>query len=83
MQVWYTRLKDACAAAADAKGKRPPRLVVDVGANFGYYSLYAAAMGCRCALQDPPPHLPWAVFFYFCFSQLDGACVPSWSEFHF
>ena len=54
MQVWYTRLKDVCAAAADAKGKRPPRLVADVGANFGYYSLYAAAMGCRCALPRSP-----------------------------
>ncbi len=40
-------MKDACAAKPDAAGKRPPRLVADVGANFGYYSLYAASMGCR------------------------------------
>lgn len=40
-------MKDACAAKPDKAGKRPPRLVADVGANFGYYSLYAASMGCR------------------------------------
>ena len=28
------------------------RLVVDIGANFGYYSLYAAAHGCRCSHVD-------------------------------
>lgn len=28
-------------------GKAGRRLVVDIGANFGYYSLYAAAHGCR------------------------------------
>jgi len=53
--VWYTRLKDACAAKPDAAGRRPPRLVADVGANFGYYSLYAASLGCRRA-----PALPQA-----------------------
>lgn len=28
-------------------GDTEKRLVVDIGANFGYYSLYAAAHGCR------------------------------------
>ncbi|KAK9842464.1 hypothetical protein WJX81_001323 [Elliptochloris bilobata] len=54
-QIWYTRLKEACAAKPDAAGKRPPRLVADVGANFGYYSLYAATMGCRVLAWEPVP----------------------------
>ena len=28
------------------------RLVADVGANFGYYSLYAAAHGCRYIVRS-------------------------------
>ena len=33
----------------------PPPLVLDVGANFGYYSLYAAALGCRAIAWEPVP----------------------------
>ena len=47
-QVWYFRLKDQCIKADGSRG-----LVVDVGGNFGWYSLFAAAMGCRW-----PPCLP-------------------------
>ena len=61
-QVWYTILKQGCTETIrDAprpgvpeKGRQQQadsavqrRLVADVGANFGYYSLYAAAHGCR------------------------------------
>ena len=63
-QIWYTRLKDACAAKPDKAGKRPPRLVADVGANFGYYSLYAASMGCRRAREQH--ELPDAVQRHLC-----------------
>ncbi len=32
-----------------------PPLVVDVGAHIGYFSLYAAAMGCRVLAFEPVP----------------------------
>ena len=35
------------------------RLVADVGANFGYYSLYAAAHGCRYFVRS----LAWDCLF--------------------
>ena len=40
VQVWYYRLKRACVRADGSRG-----LVVDVGGNFGWYSLFAAALG--------------------------------------
>jgi len=40
VQVWYYRLKRACVRADGGRG-----LVVDVGGNFGWYSLFAAALG--------------------------------------
>ncbi|EIE24267.1 hypothetical protein COCSUDRAFT_65824 [Coccomyxa subellipsoidea C-169] len=58
-QVWYTRLNGQCVekgggsghpgkgAERSVSGRAGRRLVVDIGANFGYYSLYAAAHGCR------------------------------------
>jgi hypothetical protein len=65
-QVWYTLLSGKCTEVVreqpllgvPEKGRQAPRepqrvrrrLVADVGANFGYYSLYAAAHGCRRAL---------------------------------
>ena len=39
-------LKSACAT-------RPPPLVLDVGANLGYFSLLAAAHGCRVRAYEP------------------------------
>ena len=30
-------------------------LMLDVGANFGYYSFYAAKMGCRVVAWEPIP----------------------------
>ena len=50
-QVWYYRLKRACIRADGSRG-----LVVDVGGNFGWYSLFAAAMGCRVIAWEPVPH---------------------------
>lgn len=47
----YRLLKQGCL---DSAGNR--RLVLDVGANFGYYTLLAATMGCRqerCPLIRP------------------------------
>lgn len=49
-QVWYYRLKDQCIKADGSRG-----LVVDVGGNFGWYSLFAAAMGCRVVAWEPVP----------------------------
>ncbi len=48
-QVFHNVLKSSCVRA---DGKR--NLVLDVGANFGYYSLYAASMGCRSVVTLTP-----------------------------
>lgn len=50
-QVWYHRLKGQCVRGDGSRG-----LVVDVGGNFGWYSLFAAAMGCRVVAWEPVPH---------------------------
>lgn len=42
-QMWYLALRDKCIQPG---GQRA--LVLDVGANFGWYSIYAAMLGCRC-----------------------------------
>lgn len=44
-QMWYLALKDHCV---QPDGQRA--LVLDVGANFGWYSIYAAKLGCRYRL---------------------------------
>jgi len=33
----------------------PNALVVDVGANIGYFALYAAKFGCRVEAYEPTP----------------------------
>ena len=51
LQVWYSILKGQCVpAVAQSTAPLLPQhgLVLDVGSNFGYYALYAAAHGCRC-----------------------------------
>ncbi|PRW60388.1 A disintegrin and metallo ase with thrombospondin motifs 12 [Chlorella sorokiniana] len=48
--AWHTLLSAGCRGPG---GER--RLVVDVGANFGYYSLLAASMGCRVVAWEPVP----------------------------
>ncbi|EFN60043.1 hypothetical protein CHLNCDRAFT_133271 [Chlorella variabilis] len=49
--IWHNLLKGECIDQEDQR-----RLVVDVGANFGYYSLLAASMGCRVVAWEPVPH---------------------------
>ncbi len=49
--MWYYRLKGQCVRGDGTRG-----LVVDVGGNFGWYSLFAAAMGCRVVAWEPVPH---------------------------
>lgn len=41
-QMWYTALRDKCIGQNGSRA-----LVVDVGGNFGWYSAYAAQLGCR------------------------------------
>ena len=43
--MWYKALKDKCNQRDGSRA-----LVVDVGGNFGWYSIYAATLGCRSAL---------------------------------
>lgn len=43
--MWYKALKDKCVHRDGSRA-----LVVDVGGNFGWYSIYAATLGCRSAL---------------------------------
>lgn len=50
-QMWYLALRDKCVQPG---GKRA--LVLDVGANFGWYSIYAAMLGCRVIAWEPVPH---------------------------
>lgn len=49
-QMWSLALKDHCIRH---DGKRA--LVLDVGANFGWYSMYAAMLGCRVIAWEPVP----------------------------
>lgn len=42
--MWYKALKDKCIQRDGSRA-----LVVDVGGNFGWYSIYAATLGCRLA----------------------------------
>ena len=45
--LYWHRLSAQCCAAGG--------LMLDVGANFGYYSLLAAKMGCRVVAWEPVP----------------------------
>ena len=40
--MWYQALRDKCIKPDGSR-----RLVLDVGGNFGWYSIYAAKLGCR------------------------------------
>ncbi|KAK3238033.1 hypothetical protein CYMTET_51926 [Cymbomonas tetramitiformis] len=46
-KLWYRKIHKCCAQ----KGA----LVLDVGANLGWYSLYAATLGCRVIAWEPVP----------------------------
>jgi len=47
-KIFYKIFKDGC--------KNGQGLFADVGANFGWYSVLAAAMGCRVIAFEPIPH---------------------------
>ena len=49
-QIFHESLKDRCVGP---DGKR--RLVLDVGANFGFFAVYAAKLGCRVIAWEPVP----------------------------
>ncbi|DBA86663.1 TPA: hypothetical protein ACH3X1_005126 [Trebouxia sp. C0004] len=49
--MWYQALKDKCIQRDGSRA-----LVVDVGGNFGWYSIYAATLGCRVITWEPVPH---------------------------
>ncbi|KAG1678984.1 hypothetical protein FOA52_013047 [Chlamydomonas sp. UWO 241] len=49
-QVFYESLHKHCVQPDGSRG-----LVIDVGANFGYFSVYSALMGCRVIAWEPVP----------------------------
>lgn len=51
--IFYTILKGQC----DNDDFRRNPLVVDVGANLGYFTNYAASFGCRVKAFEPIPVL--------------------------
>jgi len=50
-KIFYKIFKQGCI---QPNGKRA--LFADVGANFGWFSVFAAAMGCRVIAFEPVPH---------------------------
>jgi len=58
-QVWRARLESACGGDRGWSAASPPLpsppLVLDVGANFGWYSIFAASLGCRVVAWEPVP----------------------------
>ena len=46
-ELWYRLTSECCAEDGG--------LVLDVGANLGYYALYAARIGCRVVAWEPIP----------------------------
>ncbi|KAK9785855.1 hypothetical protein WJX73_004640 [Symbiochloris irregularis] len=51
-QTWWSVL---ARGGGCKKGTATPGLVLDIGANFGYYAMYSAAMGCRVIGWEPVP----------------------------
>lgn len=45
--AWHDTTRECCR---DARG-----IVVDVGGNFGWYTLYSVALGCRVLVLEPVP----------------------------
>jgi len=52
-RMWFHLLEERCRQT-DARGRSP--LVLDVGANFGWYSILAASLGCDVIAWEPVPH---------------------------
>ena len=69
MQVWYTILHGQCVSSLTSSKAAiaQSRLVLDVGSNFGYYSLYAAAHGCRWAIRGIRPSRMHIAPFHQCY----------------
>ena len=59
-KIWYQIMKHGCKSASGDEDEDGAR-VLDVGANFGMYSLMSAAMGCRVVAWEPVPY--FAAFF--------------------
>lgn len=58
-KIFYHIFRARCMAGAKAAGAENSdgrALFVDVGANFGWFSLLGAAMGCRVVAFEPVPH---------------------------
>ncbi|KAG2497657.1 hypothetical protein HYH03_004396 [Edaphochlamys debaryana] len=53
-KIFYRILKDRCVRPDGGR-----ELVVDVGANFGWFALVAARMGCRVIAYEPVPLFHW------------------------
>lgn len=50
------RIVPWCAHDAAGTARAAPPIVVDVGANAGFYTLFSAAAGARVVSFDPQPH---------------------------
>jgi len=59
---FHTYLKNGtlCDASAAASNTSLP-VVLDIGANSGFYGLLAAAMGCRVIFFEPQPYCTWMI----------------------
>ncbi|KAG2497660.1 hypothetical protein HYH03_004399 [Edaphochlamys debaryana] len=53
-KIFYRVLKDRCLRPDGSRA-----LVVDVGANFGWFAILAARLGCRVIAYEPVPHFRW------------------------
>ncbi|KAG2497659.1 hypothetical protein HYH03_004398 [Edaphochlamys debaryana] len=53
-QIFYRILKDRCVRPDGSRA-----LVVDVGANFGWFAILAARLGCRVIAYEPVPLFRW------------------------
>ena len=45
--AWHEAVHECCSRRG---------LIVDVGGNFGWYTLYSLALGCRVAVFEPVPN---------------------------
>lgn len=59
-KIWYHIMKHGCTSPPGDENEGGAR-ILDVGANFGIYSLMSAAMGCRVVAWEPVPY--FAAFF--------------------
>jgi len=72
-QLFRTILLEQCKKL-DKNGKPP--LVVDVGGNAGYFTTYAASMGCRVIAFEPFPHMMDFLELNVAINHFDGLVTP-------